>query len=254
MSKLKLSHGPLYAKASEAIDKYIEKNQLAAGERLPPETTLAEILGVSRSTIREGLRELELRHRVKRIHGRGTIISHGLPAVTGLTTMESLESIARRQGWTCGTSDVSVGQARLPQQIAEALGRKENERVTKVVLIKTLDGLPMWLAETWVPRSVLVFDEVKSRLKNTIFDLHDQDLPPADYAFSTVTAVAATIREAEMLQIQRRSPLVVLTEVFYHAPDRPLFYSRNALIPGKIELQFRRRPLVRDTAANDQST
>jgi GntR family transcriptional regulator len=252
LSKLRSSNEPLYAKASEAIDRYIDEQKLAPGDKLLPEKNLAELLGVSRSTIREGLRELELRRRITRIHGRGTIIAHRLPAVTGLTTMESLESIARRQGWTCGTSDISIGAARLPQPIAEALGRKANERVTKVVLVKTLDGQPMWLAETWVPRSVVTQEDVRARLKNTIFDLFGPDLPAADYAFSTVTAAAATTREADMLRIQRRSPLVVLTEIFYHSPDRALFFSRNALIPGKIELQFRRRPKGPGVSPHDE--
>jgi GntR family transcriptional regulator len=214
---------------------------LAPGDKLPPETSLAVLLGVSRSTIREGLRELELQRRITRIHGRGTIISHPLPAITGLTTLESLESVATRQGWTCGTSNISIEPVRSPREVAEALGRKENERVTEVVLVKTHDGQPIWLSETWVPRSILNLDEIRASLKNTIFDLFGAKLPPADYAFSTVTASAATTREADLLKIQRRSPLVVLTETFYHSPERALFYSRNALIPGKIELQIGRR-------------
>lgn len=232
---------PLYAKASEAIQEYIKSQSLAPGDKLPPETSLAELLGVSRSTVREGLREMELQRRIVRIHGRGTIIAAPLPAIAGLTALESLESIAERQGWTCGTSNISVETARMSAEVAEALGRKANERATKIVLVKTHDSQPIWLAETWAPQSTLGQEEIRARLKNTIFDLFGPSLPPADYAFSTVTAAAATTWEADLLKIKRRTPLVVLTEVFYHSPDTKLLFSRNALIPGKIELQIGRR-------------
>jgi DNA-binding GntR family transcriptional regulator len=244
---LRVDNEPLYAKASEAIAKYIEAQKLVAGDKLPPEHGLAEILGVSRSTIREGLRELELQRRITRIHGRGTIIEHSLPAITGLSTLESIESLAARQGWKCGTSNITIGTDRLKQKVAAALGRRENERATKIVLVKTHESRPIWLAETWVPRSLLTPETVRERLKNTIFDLFGSE--PPDYAFSTVSASAATAWEALLLKIPRRSPLVVLTEVFYHSPEKALLYARNALIPNKIELQIGRRTKPADTRA-----
>jgi len=248
MSTLRSDHTPLYAKASDAIEQFIAERGLQPGEKLPPEARLAEFLGVSRSTIREGLRHLELEHRINRIHGRGTIIAPQTPAVSGLATLESLESMAVRQGWQCGTSGKEVKSVRLPQFAAEALGVPENERATRVVLVRTHDGKPLWLAESWIPRSTMLIEEIHARLHGTIFDLFGPDLAPADYAFSTLTATAATTNEAQLLQIPRRTPLVVLTEVFYQAPDQALFYSRNLLIPDKIILSITRR------AARERST
>jgi len=239
---------PLYAKASHAVLSFIQAQKLKPGEKLPPEINLAELLGVSRSTIREGLRELELQRRIARIHGRGTIVAHSLPAVTGLATLESLESIGARQGWRCGTLNLRIDTVRLPKQAAEALGRPKGERATRVVFVKTHDEKPVWLAESWVPVSVLSLEEIRSRFRNTLFDLFGPALPEADYAYSTVSATAATTRDAKLLHISRRTPLVVLTEVFYHAPEKPLFYSRNMLIPGEIVLQIMRRPPIDRTS------
>jgi DNA-binding GntR family transcriptional regulator len=247
MSALRSDHAPLYAKAGDAIEQFIAERGLQPGEKLPPEASLAEILGVSRSTIREGLRHLELQRRINRIHGRGTIIAPAIPAVSGLATLESLESMAARQGWQCGTSGKEVETVRLPAFAAEALGLSEKERATRVVLVRTHDGQPLWLAESWVPHSIMPIEEIQSRLRGTVFDLFGADLAPADYASSTLSATAATTVEAELLQIPRRAPLVVLTEVFYQAPERALFYSRNLLIPGKIILSITR------TATTDRS-
>jgi GntR family transcriptional regulator len=233
---------PLYARASEAVENIIDAQGLKPGDKLPPETRLAELLGVSRSTIREALRELERRGRISRVHGLGTIIAHAVPIVTGLSTLESLESIAARQGWKCGTSNVEIRMAALPTEVAAALGRRPRERVTWLGMVKTRDSQPIWQAETWIPSSTLTIDEVRERFQTSTFDLLRSSSPRADYASSKVSAAAATQNEAILLKIHRRSPLVILTEVFYEAPERALWYSRNALIPGGIELQIGRRP------------
>lgn len=249
LSTLRSDHEPLYAKVSDAIEEVIARHGLQPGDKLPPEAHLAELLGVSRSTLREGLRRLELQRRINRIHGRGTIIAPPLPAVSGLATLESLESIAARQGWTCGTSDKQVSSARLPAHVTEALGTRAYERGTRVVLVRTHDGQPIWLAESWIPEAVMSIEQVRARLRGTIFDLFGPQLPPADYASSTISATAATTNEAALLRIQRRAPLVVLTEVFYKAPEQALFYSRNLLIPGKITLQITRRAALERSVA-----
>ncbi|MEV7781371.1 FCD domain-containing protein [Kitasatospora sp. NPDC088351] len=57
------------------IHRLIEDGQLAEGDRIPPERELADTWRVSRATVREALRELELRGLVDRRPGRGTIVA-----------------------------------------------------------------------------------------------------------------------------------------------------------------------------------
>ncbi|NPV54877.1 MAG: FadR family transcriptional regulator [Firmicutes bacterium] len=49
----------LYERVAEEIKTYIINNNLNPGDRLPPERELAEILGVSRTSIREGIKLLQ---------------------------------------------------------------------------------------------------------------------------------------------------------------------------------------------------
>lgn len=57
------------------LQQLVESGQLVAGDRLPPERELAESWRVSRATVREALRELELRGMVDRRPGRGTTVT-----------------------------------------------------------------------------------------------------------------------------------------------------------------------------------
>src|SRR5690606_13818151 len=64
MSNLKamtpLSRAPLlHVTVQESLKEYIEANQLKAGDPLPPETFLAQQLGVGRNSLREAIKALE---------------------------------------------------------------------------------------------------------------------------------------------------------------------------------------------------
>lgn len=59
---------------SGTLERMIREGQLTHGERLAPERELAEQLGISRTSLREALHELELKGLVDRRPGRGTVV------------------------------------------------------------------------------------------------------------------------------------------------------------------------------------
>ncbi len=81
----------------------IETGQLRPGDRLPPERELAQQIGVSRPSVRAGLRSLGAMGVVQTRHGSGTFIADGPPqldsrplsllaALHGFTTEQMFEA------------------------------------------------------------------------------------------------------------------------------------------------------------------
>ncbi|MDQ3509997.1 MAG: FadR family transcriptional regulator [Actinomycetota bacterium] len=67
---------------TERIAEMVLSGGYAEGDRLPPERTLVEDLGVSRTVVREALNSLESRGLVRIEHGRGAVVAQsGFPAV-----------------------------------------------------------------------------------------------------------------------------------------------------------------------------
>jgi GntR family transcriptional repressor for pyruvate dehydrogenase complex len=62
----------------EAIFEMIRSGKLKQGDKLPPQDVLAGQLGISRTSLREALKELAYRGIVCSIHGKGTFISERL--------------------------------------------------------------------------------------------------------------------------------------------------------------------------------
>ncbi len=66
--------GHLYEHIVAQIRQLIEDNALRPGDRLPPERDLAQLLGVSRASVREAVKTLEARGYLEVRHGRGVSI------------------------------------------------------------------------------------------------------------------------------------------------------------------------------------
>ncbi|MEY2653538.1 MAG: hypothetical protein RLZZ524_565 [Pseudomonadota bacterium] len=66
---------PAYRQAQTEIKRFIEARGLVKGDALPPEATLASELGISRPSLREGLKALESLGIVESRHGEGVFVA-----------------------------------------------------------------------------------------------------------------------------------------------------------------------------------
>jgi GntR family transcriptional regulator, transcriptional repressor for pyruvate dehydrogenase complex len=69
----------MFEEVTRSIIEYIHNENLEKGAKLPPERELSELLGVSRSSVREGLRILELLNYLDSRQGGGTFVSKPSP-------------------------------------------------------------------------------------------------------------------------------------------------------------------------------
>src|SRR5262245_30955106 len=63
------------SQAAQEICRVIEAERLSAGEALPPETRLSELLGISRNSVREALRVLHGLGYVEKAAGRRVVVT-----------------------------------------------------------------------------------------------------------------------------------------------------------------------------------
>jgi len=90
------------AAAEQVVDHVrgqIERGELRPGDRLPPERELAQHIGVSRPSVRAGLRSLSAMGVVHTRHGSGTYIADGPPQLDSrpLSLLASLHGFTPEQ-------------------------------------------------------------------------------------------------------------------------------------------------------------
>ncbi|MQA01758.1 MAG: FCD domain-containing protein [Streptosporangiales bacterium] len=89
-SKLTRDTTTLCQHLATELELMIMRGELPRGERIPPERELAATLGVSRTSLRQALHELQLKGLLDRRPGRGTIVVERLPSGLGAALSSAL--------------------------------------------------------------------------------------------------------------------------------------------------------------------
>lgn len=229
---------PLYLQAVEAIERLVTTSDLRPGDRLPSEVKLSALFGVGRSTIREAMGHLELARVVERRRGVGTVFvgAHSPPAV-GLETLESLESLAARQGWRCRTKGIHIRSAGADEEQARRLAIEAGSPVSVITRIKTSDGVPLAEMVSVVPESVVPFAALKAEFHESITDLMTRrHSPKVRFARAEVTATSDP-GTARRLGVGANTPLLLVDEMFMGDEDLALAWNLLYFVPGGIRLE-----------------
>jgi GntR family transcriptional repressor for pyruvate dehydrogenase complex len=93
----------IYAEVASQIQRLISEGRVKPGDRLPPERELAEIFGVSRTSVRDAIRVLEMQGLVEPRQGEGTLVRQD-PADGVIATLA--DSLAASKGFTADLFDM----------------------------------------------------------------------------------------------------------------------------------------------------
>src|SRR5262245_35418638 len=93
---------PRSAVVRDELTHRIDRGLLPAGARLPSEPALATELGVSRATVREALRALEVEGLVRRMWGSGTFVASGRRVANSLDLNYGVTDAIRAAGMSAG--------------------------------------------------------------------------------------------------------------------------------------------------------
>ena len=69
------SHIPYYIQLMDLLREEINRNGWQPGEQIPGEQDLCETYGISRTVVRQALREMELEGAITRRKGKGTFVA-----------------------------------------------------------------------------------------------------------------------------------------------------------------------------------
>lgn len=142
---------PVYYQLFEAIRALLGSDGFMAGAKLPTERAIAELLGISRQTVRHAFARLERDGLVYRRQGDGTYVSQ--PRVEGsLRFLSSFTSEVSQSGHRVRSEVLDLRLVTPPESISEQL-RLGNPKDGAVMLrrVRSLDGIPAMLETVWLP-------------------------------------------------------------------------------------------------------
>ncbi len=152
---------PYYYQLYESIVDNIEKNILLAGDRLYSEMELCEKYGVSRITVRQALKELEVNGYIIRERGKGTFIrkkieTHSLQKVSSIVDELKSEGIKT-------INKILENKVIIPdEKISKILEIDKDEKILFVKRVIFAYGAPLYMTKAYLPL------DLTGRIKNFI--------------------------------------------------------------------------------------
>ena len=144
---------PHYEKVYSWLREQIGDGRLVPGERLVGERKLAATLGVSRETVRQGLRLAEDAGLIVRVPARGTFVAE--PRIRqDLGQMQSFDLTVRGINLTPMYTSVVVGSERAGAAASVALGVRPGDTIMTVDAVGSGDGRPLAYYRSSIPANV----------------------------------------------------------------------------------------------------
>ena len=130
---------PLYRQLKRVLSERIAKGSWKPGDLIPSEKELETEFGVSRTTVRQALRDLDYDGLITRHRGRGTFVAepkvqHGPGRERGL--VDGVDRAGKRATWEL----LSAGLAPVSKEAATALGVDEQTQLFRSVRLRLVDG------------------------------------------------------------------------------------------------------------------
>lgn len=222
-----IAGAPLYAQIADALLGRIQRGDLAAGDRIPPERELSERLGVNRLTLRRALRELEGRGLLSRRPGLGTFVSE--PKVERPAgRLISFTRDVQQLGFAPGARLLSIETRPAAAEQAADLGLPVSALIWDVLRLRTLNTEPVLLEHYSLPhRRFLHLDRFDLEARSVFEILETEYRVTIARARQSLEPVLAGARESELLGVPSGAPLMLERRLSLDAQDRPVELGRD---------------------------
>lgn len=214
---------PLYIQLANAIRSAITGAGLHAGDVLPSERTLADMLNIARGTARKALQQLLEEGILVRNQGSGTFVA---PHVRqSLPLLESFSEMAEASGGKAQSELVgylrraSVPEERCALQIAQDKGD-----VVELTRLRTINGIAVSLQTAILPAHLL--DKI-NELGESLYLHLEKKGSPVLRASQHFSAAVTDSKLAHYLSTAEHEPVLLVTRTGFTHHDQPVEYTRT---------------------------
>ena len=229
--------------SEQSLRQAIARGTFRPGTQLPTEAELCQMLGVSRTVVREALRVLEDDGLVARRHGVGTFVRDH-PILKNLNFNFGITEMIESAGLVSGTSYFAIQSEAADQEKAEQLRVDLGTQLVTVQRVRTADGRPVVYSLDTLPESLLRragFDP-QLLLTQSIYNILQTSLGQViEYGIARLLPVIAPDYVVEKLSLPLNALTLYIVQTDYSPDDEPLVYSQEYHLPDAFDFIVWRR-------------
>lgn len=233
---------PLYYQLTELLLESIRRGDLQPGDMLPTEQQLQEEHDLSRTTVRQALKELELEGLVTRYRGKGTFVAE--QKVTHNPRL-SLTDYLEQQGMTPGWKLLSAEWISPPPEVAERLAMDPEAEAFRLRRLRLADGEPIGYHNAHVsPAFSAAIDHQALAEGGSLRYLQTGGYLTDSLADRFLEAAGANEEEAELLGVEPGDPLLLIRRLVVSRDERPIEDFRGVYRGDRFQYQISKLPSV----------
>jgi GntR family transcriptional regulator len=235
---------PLVEQARDTLLRAIREDRFPDG-RLPPEAELAELLGVSRGTLRAALQSLDAEGIVSRRRRHGTYVNnHVLRSSMQLNRLVSFAALVEQSGYTATTDPRRHHSAPASDGEAAELQIEPGADVLTVFRLLRADREPVITITDVVPVTRLTSPPSRLRAAGSTFEFLELNTDStAAYATTELVPLVATATEPAELDMAPGTPYIQLREVVFNQQQERIALSVVCVVDRLVRLSLLRRGL-----------
>jgi len=231
---------PAHAQIENWLRQVIGRGDLVPGDRLPREDEFAQLLGVSRMTLRQALGSLEGLGTVVRKTGRsgGTFITE--PRIEcDLTGLAGFTEQMRRANVRAGARMVSARTIAAIAAVSNGLSIERGAPVHEIIRVRTAHRKPLALERAYFPAESFP-DLLDYRLTGSIYELLTRHYGQTPHtATETLEPVAAREDEAILLGVAANTPLMLIERTAFTAAGLAVEFAKDLFRADRVKISLR---------------
>lgn len=210
--------------------------------RLPPENELANMLGVSRTTVRSALQSLEQHGVLTRSPRRGTQVHGRLsPSMVALQRLIGFTRLLEEQGYSVQTLTDARITTTPPDEVLKALGAPKGTPIYEINRVFVASGKPAIWAINYIQTALFSEPPTKDQLAQSPFDMGDLLIGgPVDHALVELVPRKATKEVVKHLGLKPTEAYLMLKEFHFSELGEALGFSLIHVNDGFVRFRLHR--------------
>ncbi|MBC3884901.1 GntR family transcriptional regulator [Undibacterium griseum] len=225
---------PLYQQIKSLITQSLQSGEWKPGELIPSEMELASRFKVSQGTVRKAIDELSAENLVVRRQGKGTFVAthHEARAQFRFLRLAPDEGVPHYPE----NRIIEVRRLRAPAEVARLLEIKSGDSVVFIRRVQSFSGVPTILDDLWLPGSIFkgLTAERLNEYKGPMYGLFETEFGTHMIrASEQIRAICADETVAQLLQIEKGTPLLNVERVSFTYGDKPVELRRGLYLTSQ---------------------
>ena len=216
---------PYYIQLMDILKEKVQLGKWAPGDQIPGEQDLCELYRVSRTVVRQALRELELEGVINRRKGKGTFISQPKINEGLVQKLTGFYQDMMERGLKPVTKVLYQNVNPATEKVARFLNIEPGEKVIEILRLRFINEEPIQLVTTYIPFEICPALADSDLTNRSLYEyLEKEGGIVIAKGRRYIEAVLANETEAAHLGIEHGAPLLMLDSISFSENGQPIEY------------------------------